>query len=116
MWLPDKEFFVGQNVAPTPMAPGTKRCRLCASWSPWGALTDTNGISADLLWLLDKEFFVGQNEAPTPMAPGTKRCRPCASWSSGGALRGHPYSTYAYFSKFLTPPPPCTQNDVTVTT
>ena len=70
---------------PTP-APGTKRCRPCASWRPWGALTGANEVSADLLGLPDEEFFMGWYVPPTTPAPGTKRCRPCASWRPWGAL------------------------------
>ena len=47
-------FFIWTS---TP-APGTQRCRACASWRPWGALTGANGVSADSLGLPDEEFFI----------------------------------------------------------
>ena len=77
------------DLAPTPPAPGTKRCWPCASWSTWGPLTGLYGVSADLLGLPDPEFVIGWDLAPTPLGPGTKRCCPCASWSTWG-----PLSTY----------------------
>ena len=40
--LPGEDFFIGWDVPPTTPAPGTKRCRLCAS--PWGALTVANEL------------------------------------------------------------------------
>ena len=69
-------------------APGTQRCRPYASWRPWGALTGTNEVSADLLELPDEDFFIGWYIPPTTPAPGTKRCGPGASWRPWVALTG----------------------------
>ena len=49
--LLDKEFCIGRDVPPTTPAPGTKRCRPCAYWRPWGALTEENGVTVDFLGL-----------------------------------------------------------------
>ena len=51
-------------------APGTKRCRPCASWRPWGALTGANGVSADSLGLPDDEFFIGWYMPAQPQHQG----------------------------------------------
>ena len=56
---------------PTPLAPGTKRCRPCASWRPWGPPTGLYGVSADSLGLPDAESLIGWDLAPTPLAPET---------------------------------------------
>ena len=55
--LLDKEFCIGRDVPPTTPAPGTKRCRTCASWRPWGALIiEANKVLTDLLGLPDEKF------------------------------------------------------------
>ena len=98
---------MGWDLASLQLAPMTKRGRqmqnlllaatwhphhqvpkACASWSLQGALTCTNGVSADLLSPTDAEYFIGCHLAPTPPVPETKRCRPCASWSPQEALTG----------------------------
>ena len=75
-------------MPPTTPAPGTKRCKPCASLRPWGALAGANEVSVDLLGLPDEESFIGWDMPPTTLAPGTKRCWPCASWRPWGALSG----------------------------
>ena len=40
----------------TPPASGTIRSRLCASWGPLGALTGTNGVSAEIVVTLGCEI------------------------------------------------------------
>ena len=81
-----ENFFIGGNVPPTAPAPGTKRCRPCASWGPWGALTWQNAVPGDSLVPSDEYLFFGWDVPPTSLAPGTKRCRPCAFWGPYRAL------------------------------
>ena len=70
-------------MQPTTLALGTKRCRLCGSRGPWGALTGINGVSAAWLVLPDEELFMdGGDVPPTTLAPWTKRCKPCATHSA----------------------------------
>ena len=83
---PRWRIFMGWYVPPTTPAPGTKRCRPCASCRPWGALTWANEVLAGLLGLPDEEFFIGWYVTTTTLAPGTKRFRSCASWRPCGAL------------------------------
>ena len=72
VWTPRWRFFIGWDVPPTAPAPGTKRCRPCASWRPWGALTGANEISKDLFGLPDEEFFMSWYMPPPTLNTGTK--------------------------------------------
>ena len=75
----------------TPLASGTIRSRLCASWGPLGALTGTNGVSAEIVVTLGCEicYWLQPGTQNTSTRPGTKRCRLCASWRPWGHLSGH---------------------------
>ena len=55
-WDSQVKNFLWVGILTTP-APGTKRCRPCASWRPWGALTGAIEVSTDLLGLPDEKII-----------------------------------------------------------